>query len=58
MFLLDSDLLKPKVRGTSLNGSAVFTNVTVDVKNSDIEGDKNCKSKHQIKIYNFYSFRT
>ena len=58
MFLLDSNLPKPKVRGTSLNGSALSTNITVDVKNSDIEGDNNRKSKDQINIYNFYSFRT
>ena len=58
MFLLDSNLLKPKVTGTSLNGSAVSTNITVDVENSDIEGDKKRKIKHQINIYNFYSFRT
>ena len=48
MFLLDTNLPKPKLTGTSLNGSGVSSNVTVDVANSDIEGHKNRKSKHEI----------
>ena len=50
MFLSESNLPKPKVRGTSLNAHAMGTNITVDVDNLDIQADKKHSSKDKSTL--------